>query len=93
MVVRAFAGGRKARDTDYQAIVGVARADVARVAVVTADGRTRELPLNRWRAFRYAVEHSELLLATELRAYDADGALVYITGTTVAPPDSLGISS
>ncbi|MFL5940362.1 MAG: hypothetical protein ACJ75Q_08665, partial [Gaiellaceae bacterium] len=47
------AGGHRGSVVDYASLIGVVRADVARVELELVDGETIELPLNRWRGFGY----------------------------------------
>ena len=62
------AGGHRGSVVDYTTIVGLARSDVDRVELDLADGRTIELPLNRWGGFGYAAERPQDFPRT-LRAY------------------------
>jgi hypothetical protein len=47
------AGGHRGSAVDYASLIGVVRADVARVELELVDGETIEIPLNRWRGFGY----------------------------------------
>jgi hypothetical protein len=53
-----------------QALVGVARSDIDRVAVTLGDGSQTDLPLNNWRGFSYLAAAAERA-AVEVDAYAA----------------------
>ncbi|MBA3364534.1 MAG: hypothetical protein H0U03_01930 [Actinobacteria bacterium] len=67
--------GQSAVSTTPRALVGIARSDVARVVVIRSDGGESELPLNRWRAFRYYAQLPERA-PVRLDAYGSDGRLL-----------------
>lgn len=46
-------GGHRGSVVDYATLTGIARADVGRVELELVNGKTIELPMNRWRGFGY----------------------------------------
>jgi hypothetical protein len=72
MLLYSSEGGKSVETVDHVSIVGVARSDVARVAVTTTNGATAALALNQWRAFSYTAT-TEAALPQEITAYDAAG--------------------
>jgi hypothetical protein len=74
LVYYTIASGGTFRTVDHAVIVGIARADVARVAV-TGSGVLRELPLNEWRGFAYTATEPDTL-PVSLLAYGASGKIV-----------------
>jgi hypothetical protein len=67
-------GGHRGSVVDYTTITGVARADVGRVELELVDGKTIELPLNRWRGFGYYTTDPKRFPVT-LRAYQTWSSL------------------
>lgn len=74
VITFAATGGSALGTTDWSAIVGVARSDVARVTAVNVSGDELDVPLNQWRAFRLQSRAGDLPAA--LRSYRADGSLI-----------------
>jgi hypothetical protein len=77
----AAAGGRPlvvftaaSSDGSGQALVGMARSDIDRVAVTLGDGSQTDLPLNEWRGFSYLAAAAERA-AVEVDAYAAGTSL------------------
>lgn len=86
VVVFPVVGGSTTAVVDRISLVGIARADVARVALSFADGNATDLPLNEWRAFSYAREGTDSL-PTMLRAYDSAGTELQHVGLSASAPD------
>jgi len=77
-------------DGGPQRVVGVARSDVDHVEAVLRDGTTRELPLNKWRAFSYtAPTTTEAAVGLVARSGDGEVGVVRVpqtTAVTTGPP-------
>lgn len=87
LIVFSSLGGSTTTTTDRAALVGVAREDVARVAVRLVGGSEQVLPLNRWRSFEYSATTSTAV-PTALLAYDGGGGLLQEKPLASSPPGS-----
>jgi len=70
-------GGATADVTDHASVVGVARPDVARVVVGTADGSQVDLQLNQWRGFSYDASTAAAVPKT-ITALDGGGKTIEV---------------
>lgn len=68
-------GSSRSDTVERSALLGVARADVARLEVTTAAGDVRQVSLNHWRAFVYTAS-SAATLPHQLVAYSASGEVL-----------------
>lgn len=85
MIYFASSGGASVESVDRGAVIGIARADVERVIVVTTDGGRQELALNRWRAFSYEAT-SPRRVPAKLQALAAGGVVLQEADLAFAPP-------
>jgi hypothetical protein len=67
-------GGGALNSTDWVSVSGVARNDVDRVVIALSDGTTRDLALNKWRAFSYYTD--SMARPTSLIAFRSNGGKV-----------------
>jgi hypothetical protein len=72
-----------------QALVGVARSDIDRVAVTLGDGSQTDLPLNNWRGFSYLAAAAERA-AVEVDAYAAGTPLGVVRLPQTSPSPGAG---
>jgi hypothetical protein len=79
-------------DATGQAVVGVARSDVDRVAVMLADGTQTDLPLNEWRGFSYVATASDRA-AVEVDAYAGGTSLGAIRLPRTTTPSAADVAA
>jgi hypothetical protein len=75
VLIRLLSGGSDVTKVDYAVLVGVARADVGRVAVTTVTDGTANLLLNSWRGFGYAAT-APGAFPSKLSVYGKNGSLL-----------------
>lgn len=88
LVFWASNGGRTSSSVGWAAVTGVARNDVARIALTLSNGTQQLVEMNEWRGFSYYAR-SERLIPITLSAYQADGSKVADVALALAiPPGS-----
>jgi hypothetical protein len=85
VIVFPVIGGSSMSAVDQASLVGIARADVARLTVSLLDGSDVDLSLDKWRSFSYIAAGASSVPQT-LRAFDSRGNLLQTLGLATPPP-------